>query len=366
MKIGLLTSSRADYSIYFPLIKKLLADSFFELEIIAFGTHLSKEFGYTVDQIERDGMTVKHKISVLPKGDGPKFIAQNMGEVIIEFASFWEVNKFDLVFCLGDRFEMFSAVAAGVPFNVKFAHLYGGEQTTGAIDDCFRHSMTHMSSYHFTSCKEYTDRVVRLIEKSNTVYNVGALSYDNFKSLNLLSIDEFSNKYKIDLNIPTILITVHPETVAYKKNEQFANELFTAFSKINQYQLLITMPNSDTNNNYLRSTFEKLSTEFENIFTVESLGTIGYLSAMKHSAFMLGNTSSGFVEAAWFPKKVINIGDRQNGRVITPNILNCEIQADKILDKVTECEKLNLLEFKNIYGDGNSANEICEIIKNNL
>jgi GDP/UDP-N,N'-diacetylbacillosamine 2-epimerase (hydrolysing) len=363
-RIGVLTSSRADYSIYFPLLKKLKLNNNYQVDIIAFGTHLNPNFGHTVDQIIADGFDVPFQIKAIPQGDSAFDITYNIGEVISQFATLWNSEIFDLVFCLGDRFEMFAAVTAGIPFNVTFAHLYGGELTTGAIDDCFRHSMTHMSKLHFTSCTEYKNRVVRLKENENFVWNCGALSYDNFRELKLLSTAEFKIKHEIDLAIPTILTTFHPETVSFEKNILFANELYDCFAAIENYQIVITMPNADTMNNVLREKFLLLEKMKGNVHCVESLGTQGYLSCMQHSSLMLGNSSSGFVEGAWFPKKVINIGDRQNGRIVTSNIINCPIEKNAILHAIDLAEKTVLPLRENIYGDGHAADKIMGILNN--
>ena len=172
MKIGVLTSSRADYGIYLPLLKKLKNDNFFNLEIIAFGTHLSENHGYTLKNIQSDGFEVKHKLKTIPKGDSPTDISLAIGETIKTFSAFWDKNKFDLVMALGDRYEMFAAVMASVPFQVKIAHIHGGETTTGAIDDVFRHCITHASELHFASAEVYKKRIVELTGKKAGVYNI--------------------------------------------------------------------------------------------------------------------------------------------------------------------------------------------------
>lgn len=364
MKIAALTSSRADYGIYFPLLKALKNDSFFELSIIAFGTHLSEKHGYTLNHILQDGFEVPIRVDTIPDDDSPIAISKTMAKTITNFSPVWDKNSFDMVFCLGDRYEMFAACASSLPFNIKLGHIHGGEQTLGAIDDAFRHSITHMSTYHFTTTEQYKKRVIELKQNDKYVYNVGALSIDNLKQLSLLSIDEFRNKFKIDLSKPSILITFHPETVSFEKNEEFADELIMALREVKKYQLIITMPNADTMGNLIR---EKLNTFFQECsyaIGVESFGTLGYLSCMKHCSFMLGNTSSGFVEAAFFPKYVVNLGDRQKGRIITSNICNCEINHEKILTAIRGYESFVLDSNGEIYGNGTATDKIIEILKN--
>lgn len=365
MKVGLLTSSRADYSIYFPLIKKLIEESDIQLEIIAFGSHLSERHGFTLNNILKDGIEVKHRLSgTVPEIDNPVSISKAISSTIGVFSDFWNENKFDFVFALGDRFEMFAACIAGLPFNLKIAHIHGGEKTEGAIDDALRHSITHMSKVHFTAAEEYRQRVVRLIESDNNVFNVGALSFENILNLKLLSIEEFRLKFNIDLSIPSILITFHPETVSYEGNKNHVKEIIAALEEVEGYQFIITMPNQDTMGNTIRAEFQEFIKNNSNkAIGVESFGTLGYLSCMKHCSFLLGNTSSGFGEASFFPKYVVNLGVRQNGRIVTSNIVSIPIKREKILEAVHNFPKVDLQDFKSVYGDGNTADLILKHIK---
>ncbi len=363
MKIGILTSSRADYGIYLPLLKKLFADNYFDPEIIAFGTHLSKSHGFTINNIIADGFEVKHKIKTIPKGDKPEDISLAIGETIKSFSGFWGKYKFDVVLALGDRYEMFAAVMASVPFQVKIAHIHGGETTTGAIDNLFRHSITMASSLHFTSAEAYKKRVIELMGSKANIYKVGSLSIDNLKDLKLFSKDDFLKKFMIDLNKPSILITFHPETISFEKNEFYISELIKALEKLKQYQQIITLPNADTMGSVIRRALINYSEKKKNVFCVENFGTLGYLSCMKHCSFMLGNTSSGFIEAAYFPKPVINLGIRQKGRIVTGNIVNSNIDKEAILHAVKSFEHLKLPKKIEIYGNGNTASKIIRILK---
>lgn len=363
MRVAVLTSSRADYSIYYPLLKKLKSDIFFQLSLVVFGSHLSEKFGSTIEQILSDGFDVTAKIETLPSDNSPSDISKSIGETIIKFSEFWKKNPYDLVFCLGDRYEMFAACVASIPFNIKLAHIHGGEKTLGAIDDCFRHSITHMASIHFTASSVYYRRVIDLKQSSNQVYNVGALSFDNIKNLQFLSKDEFYKKFKINLNKKSILITFHPETVSFEKNLRYVETLINALHELEGYQYIITMPNSDTMGNLVREKLNSFIETTPNSFGIESFGNIAYLTCMKYCSFLLGNTSSGFIEASYFSKPVINLGDRQKGRIVTPNIINCEIKKELIIEAINRIQYLNDLEKTTIYGDGNAAEKICSIIK---
>ena len=367
-RIALLTSSRADYSIYYPLISKFKSSKEFELDIIAFGNHNSLLYGNSAKRIEEDGFEIKHKIDGLVLGDTAESISDSMGLTIIKFSSIWKFGKYDLIVCLGDRFEMFSAVAASIPFNIPIAHISGGEITLGAIDNVFRYSLTLMSKFHFVSTEQYKRQVINLIgiENKNNVFNYGALSIDNLRKMHFLSINDFKDRFDIDLDKKSVLITFHPETVSIQKIERHIHELLLALKRLSKYQLIITMPNTDTMGNMIREKLMDFIRTNKNAVGVESFGTIGYLTCMKYCEFMLGNTSSGFVEASFFPKYVINLGDRQKGRIITPNILNSEITENSILRAVSKIEGSPDLEEINIYGDGDTAEKIFETLKMKL
>jgi len=247
MKVGVLTSSRADFGIYLPLLKAVKEDDFFQLELIVFGTHLSKFHGYTVQQIIDEGFEPKHQIHQMIMTDEPVSIATSYALTAMKFAEFWQNNVYECVFCLGDRYEMAAAVAAGIPFNVPFAHIHGGETTLGAIDNVYRHCITLAAKWHFVAAEPFKGRVKEIKGNDKNCVVTGSLSLVNILQMNLLSIDEFKKKWQIDISTPSILITLHPETVAHQQNEYFAKEALHAFKQLSQkYQLIITMPNADT------------------------------------------------------------------------------------------------------------------------
>jgi GDP/UDP-N,N'-diacetylbacillosamine 2-epimerase (hydrolysing) len=368
LKIALLTSSRADYSIYYPLIKEIHKNESFELDIIAFGNHNSLIYGNSCDRIEEDGFIVKYKIDALVLGESPESISDSMGMTMIKFSSIWKIENYKLIICLGDRYEMFAAVASSVPFNIPVAHISGGEITLGAIDNIFRNSLTVMSKFHFTSTEQYKNQVIKILgeDYAKNVFNVGALSIDNLKNIDFLSLEEFKNGFNIDLTKKSILITFHPETISYEKNVNYTDELIGALGELNSYQLIITMPNTDTMGNMIRQKLKDFISSNPNAVGIESFGTVGYLTCMKYCEFMLGNTSSGFVEASFFPKFVINLGDRQKGRIETPNIYTTAITKEDILDAVKKIETTPLPENCNIYGSGNCSSKIINVIKKRL
>lgn len=368
-RIAILTSSRADYGIYLPLLKALKDDPFFELQIIAFGTHLSPFHGYTINQIVDDGFEVSYQIESMLTGDSPNAISTAMALTSLKFADFWKDHQqdFDLVFCLGDRYEMFAAITAGIPFNIPFAHLHGGEKTLGAIDNIFRHAITLASKYHFVSCEKHGERVAELTESKENIFDIGALSLDNLNSLPLLSKDDFFSRFKLDLNLPTILVTVHPETVTPEMNRIYVEELANTLLELKNYQVIITLPNADTNGTLIRKRLLQLPVEsFNRILCFENLGSQGYFTAMKYCSFLLGNTSSGIIEAASFGKYVINLGNRQKGRKQSLNCFNVPFNKELILQAVQKIENSLAYTDENIYFKGNAVLTICSILKSRI
>lgn len=342
MKVAVLTSSRADYGIYLPLLKTLQNDDYFELKLIVFGTHLSRFHGYTIDQIKQDGFEVEEQLETLILGDTEEAVSNAIGNTITKFSSVWKrlKDKVDIVFALGDRYEMFAAVAASVPFNITVAHLHGGETTLGAIDNKFRHAITLMATYHFTATQNFAEKVIKLTGSEINIHNVGALSLDNLIDFKLLSIADFKKEWNIDLSIPTILTTFHPETVSTEKNEAYTISLIETINELSKkYQVVITMPNADTMGMIVRNKLNKLIEANPKVIGIENFGTLGYFSCMNHCAFLLGNTSSGIIEAASFGKYVINLGDRQKGRAQSHNTLDVALKKQDILSKVKEIEK---------------------------
>jgi GDP/UDP-N,N'-diacetylbacillosamine 2-epimerase (hydrolysing) len=364
MKIAILTSSRSDFGLYLPLLKALKADPFFELKIISFGSHLSLSFGMGINHIIEAGFDVAYQIPGMPEDDSPASISRSMGKTMIDLSEVWKSESFDLVFALGDRFEMFAAVASGVPFNIKFAHIHGGETTKGAIDDVFRQSITQMSYFHFACAEIYRQRLVQLTGSEKHVYNTGALGIDNLRTIQFLSVQEFKEFYGIDLSIPTILTTVHPETISFENNAKHTDELIDAIDKLREFQVVITMPNADTAGLIIREKFTAYARGNSRIVLVENYGTLGYLSCMKHCSLMLGNTSSGFFEASFFPKWVINLGNRQEGRILTPNIMSCPFESKEIINAANRIMLSDVPAPIDIYGDGTAADKIIKILKN--
>ncbi|MEX1014123.1 MAG: UDP-N-acetylglucosamine 2-epimerase [Candidatus Paceibacterota bacterium] len=363
MKIGVLTSSRADFGIYTPLLERLNRDSFFDLTIIAFGTHGSPHHGYTVTEIQDSGYKNIDVINSLLVNDDAAGIASSYGLTVIKFSDYWNQNSFDLVICLGDRFEMSAAVQAGIPFGVKFAHLHGGETTLGAIDDVFRHQITLASDIHFASTEVYRDKIVALTGKIDLVYNVGSLSLDRIEDFKFEDEAKFKNKYNIP-DHPYLLITFHPETILPQRNRLNAEKIKEALVELSKdYFLIVTMPNADTDGNLFRDAYQELQPAlFEKMKTIENFGKNGYFNAMKYAELIVGNSSSGILEAATFGKYVVNVGDRQKGRARSENVIDCTFKADEITESVRKAAKYGAYSGTNIYKKEKTADNIIEVL----
>jgi GDP/UDP-N,N'-diacetylbacillosamine 2-epimerase (hydrolysing) len=272
------------------------------------------------------------------------------------------------VLCLGDRFEMFAAVTASIPFGIRLAHIHAGEMTLGAIDNIFRHSISHSAIIHFTSSAQYARRVEELVDHTHPkIVNVGALSLDTLVDFVPMRTEVFKEKWLVDLDIPTVLTTFHPETIDAFNNKHYTEILCEVIEMYadNGLQFLITMPNADTSSNIIRETFTHRLSNYTNVYMVENLGTLGYFTAIAQCSFLLGNSSSGIIEAASFNKYVINLGSRQQGRVHAENVIDCEFDFDLI------CKTINTIKNKtwmgkNPYYSGGASDKIIETLNKML
>lgn len=363
MKIGVLTSSRADFGIYQPLLHAFSSqEKDVELELIVFGTHLSMLHGYTINEITNQFNFPIKKVFGMPLEDEPEAISKGYGTLVSAFSSFWGENTYDLVFCLGDRFEMSAAVQAGIPFQIQFAHLHGGETTLGAIDNIYRHQISLASHYHFVATKQFKERVHE-ITHSEKVFNVGALSLDGMERIGLPSWQTVKEEFDIPYD-DFVLATIHPETIAFEKNQIFADrtkEMLLAISEV--YPIVVTMPNADTQGSLFRDAILNAKKEAEGkIQTIESFGRLNYFTAMQQAKFLFGNTSSGIIEAASFHKRVINLGERQKGRPQSGNVVNCPFDTSQVLNAVQTVIKQGAFKGQNIYQQDKTAEKIIQIL----
>ena len=346
--IALISCGRSDYNIYLPLMKKLNNHSNINLDIIAAGTHSMPEYGNTIEAFVNDGLEVKHVVNTISNNDTSGGIAKSMADTITEFYNIWESNSYDLVFVLGDRYEMFAAASSTIPFNIPLAHLHGGETTLGAIDDKFRHAITAMSTYHFTSSEEHKKRVIDIIGTDKNVFNVGTLSLEFINDLNITP--KHTNN---------ILFCYHPETVNLN-NEESINDVCDALDSIDA-TFTVLLPNNDTDHNVVRDIIQKrlVGSKYK---ISKALSYNEYYTELANCNCMLGNSSSGIYEAASFGKYAINIGDRQKGRNTGENVVHCGISKDEIIKAYNKIDSLGEWKGGNIYYKPNTSNKIIEVI----
>ena len=363
MRIAVLTSSRADYGIYRPLLQLLSRAEDVELELVVFGTHLSRFHGYTIDEIRKDGYEPFVCIDSMSMGDTPGAIASAMGNTMIQFSGYWAgaSGRIDLAVCLGDRYEMFAAVSSSIPFNVPVAHIHGGETTLGAMDNIFRHSLSHMATLHFVATQAYANRLEELVGSSEHVFHVGALSLDSLAHFKPYSAAEFRQQFDLDVDDGTILVTLHPETKRPEDTERQVDVLAEVLENQQEWKALITMPNADTAGTVIRERMKKLNAEHPKRFQLaENLGQRGYFSAIALGAFLMGNSSSGIIEAASFDKYVINIGERQAGRISGKNVINVPFDAAALEAAMKRVAQNGSQRFENPYFVGGAAERILE------
>jgi GDP/UDP-N,N'-diacetylbacillosamine 2-epimerase (hydrolysing) len=369
VKIGVLTSSRADYGVYLPLLRAMKSSGKFKLRLIAFGTHTSKFHGYTLTEIRDSGDFEIDKIESLITSDTEGAIATSSALTSLKFADYWENNaaSFDWVLCLGDRFEMAAAVFSGIPYGIRFAHFYGGDYSPGAIDNVYRNCLTHCSELHFTSTEICAQRVRNMVPVNQQVKVVGIMSLEKQLNKNqILSKAQIFDKWNIPFSRPTILATFHPETINPESNNLSVHEVKKALSSlVSNFDIVVTMPNSDTNGVIYRHMYTELKTEFpKSIFLIENFGIQSYFSCMYHAILVLGNSSSGITEAASFSKYTVNVGDRQKGRAFSENIISVDFDSSKIIDAVKKTATLGTYTGQNIYSRPNAINEVISNLLN--
>jgi UDP-hydrolysing UDP-N-acetyl-D-glucosamine 2-epimerase len=323
-KIAVFTGTRAEYGLLYWIIKMIHESVEAELQLVVGGMHLSPEFGYTVKQIEKDGFPIVERMEFLLASDSPVAISKSMGLAIISAAEVLERTQPDVLVILGDRFESMAVAQAAMVARVPIAHIHGGETTEGLIDEAVRHSITKMAHLHFTATEVYRDRVIQLGEQPDRVFNVGAPGIDSIVSLPLLSRKELSESIGFDLNKPYFVVTYHPVTLSEGGAPQSLENLLTVLDQYSGHQLVISYPNADTSGRKLIEILEAYSQrESHRVFLAQSLGQVRYLSVVKYCDGVLGNSSSGLIEAPAFGVPTLNIGNRQKGRLSGNTVINC-------------------------------------------
>ncbi len=366
----MLTATRAEYGLLKPLIAKLAKVPEFELKIVVTGMHLSPEFGLTYKEIEQDGFVIDKKIEILLSADSPTAVSKSMGLAMISFADYFSEVKPDMLVVLGDRYETLAVAMVAMNERVAITHIHGGETTEGAVDEAVRHSLTKLSYLHFASTEVYRKRIVQLGEHPERVFNVGALGVENILNEKLLTKSELENSLNINLDKAYAVATFHPVTLENNSAENQIKTLLDVCQKRSELNFIFTKANADADGRIINQMIDLYAKENANIFAFTSLGLKRYLSALKYAEFVIGNSSSGLIEAPSFYIPTINIGDRQKGRIMAESVVNCKadaVEIEKAIDKALSSE------FKQIakntvspYGKGESSEKIVTVMKEYL
>lgn len=366
MKIAVLTATRAEYGLLYPVIKKLKSCEGVEVNVVVTGAHLSKEYGYTYQEIEADGIKIHEKIEILSNGDTPLCISESMGHALIKFGEYFESNTPDALLVLGDRYETLAVCIAAMNQRIPIIHLYGGETTEGAIDEAIRHAITKMSYLHLTSTAEYSKRVIQLGENPDRVRCVGALGVENGLSKKLLTREELSTQLQVDLSGDYAVVTFHPVTLENGGIKEQLDELFAAMDQIENMQFIVTKANADAGGRLVNQLFEAYAQDRENVHVFSSLGALRYLSAVKYARFVLGNSSSGLIEVPAFKVPTVNIGDRQKGRMRGNTVYDCPPIREEIVSAIEKAREDRFRKGLEIaespYGDGDASEKIVQVI----
>lgn len=370
-RIGIMTGTRAEYGLLKPLMQEINKDNDLELYLIVSGMHLSPEFGMTYKEIEEDGFQINAKVEMLLSSDSPVGISKSIGLGIIGFADEFQRADLDMLILLGDRYEALSAAISAMVMRIPIAHLHGGELTEGAIDEGIRHSITKMSYLHFTSTEQYRSRVIQLGENPERVFYVGALGVENIKKINLMTKEELEKSIHFEIDENTVVVTYHPVTLENNTvEEQFLN-LLKVLDRNPKIRMIFTKANADTNGRIVNELIDKYAAQnSERACAFMSLGQKRYLSALKYCRIVIGNSSSGIIEAPSFGKPIINIGDRQKGRICADSVINCGYTQQEIQQAMetalTEEFENKARNCRNPYEKENTAANIISVIKDYL
>lgn len=366
-RICVITGTRAEYGLLRLLMQGIRDDDQCELQLVATGMHLSPEFGSTYQVIEADGFRIDRKVDILLSSDSAVGIGKSVGLGVIGFAEAFEQLRPDLIVVLGDRFEILSAVNAALFARIPVLHIHGGEVTEGAVDECMRHAITKMSHVHCVATEDYRRRVIQLGEQPSNVHCVGGLGADAIKQIKLLNRTELESALDFQLKHRNLLITFHPETLAEDSSEAQMAEVLKALGEMDDAGLIFTLPNSDVGGRRLIVMLQDFVSRNPNARAFSSLGQLRYLSCMSICDGVIGNSSSGLLEAPSLKKGAVNIGDRQRGRLQAASVINCrpvhkEIKA-AIQQLYAPAFQASLVRVINPYGDGGASERILSLIK---
>ncbi len=331
-EVAVVTTSRADFGLLRPVMDLILTADDLRLRILVGGTHLCPEFGLTVGEVQEAGFAIDERVELILAGDTPTAICKSMGLAMIGFGEAIHRLSPHILLLLGDRFETLCAATAAQICRVPVGHVHGGETSEGAVDEAFRHAITKMSHLHFASCETYRRRILQLGERPEHVFNVGALGVENIRKMTLMPRSQVMQVLGAPADKPLLLVTFHPVTLERGTAESQFAQLLTALGSFETHFVLFTKANADTEGRVINQMTERFAArDASRAAAVSSLGAQTYLSAMSHADAVVGNSSSGIIEAPALRVPAVNIGDRQKGRVRAASVIDCEPNADSIV-----------------------------------
>lgn len=366
-RVCVITGTRAEYGLLRLLMRGIRDDDQLELQLVATGMHLSPEFGSTYQVIEADGFCIDRKVEILLSSDTGAGIGKSVGLGVIGFVDVFTELRPDLIVVLGDRFEILAAVTAALFIHVPVLHLHGGEVTEGVLDESMRHAITKMSHVHCVATEEYRHRVIQLGEQPSRVHCVGGLGVDAIHDIKLLTRVELEAALDFKFRDKNLLITFHPATLGGESIDNQMSALLAALNELSDTGLIFTLPNADAGGRELIAILQNFVKNKPNARAYASLGQILYLSCMAYCDGVVGNSSSGLLEAPTLKKGAINIGTRQRGRLRADNVINCRAELDEIRCALKRLYspsfQSGLSEVHNPYGDGGASTRVLSIIK---
>lgn len=367
-KICFVTGTRAEYGLLSRLMRLVKEDKDLRLQVIATNMHLMPAYGETYKEIEKDGFTIDKKVYMHKPSDDAHGIISSMAEEMQGMNDALSELKPDILVLLGDRYEILVAAQVALIHRIPIAHIHGGEVTEGAFDDAIRHSVTKMSSLHFTSCEEYRLRVIQMGEQPSRVFDVGSLGVENIKAVPLMTKDELEASLDFKIDTQTILVTYHPVTLGGDPAKDI-REFLDALDQFKDLKVIFTMPNSDTGRDAIALTVENYVEKHSNrAKAYTSLGLRRYLSTLQFVKAAVGNSSSGIIEVPSFGIPTLNIGDRQKGRLASKSVVNCGTSKDEVIAGLKLCLSEEMQKaaktYENPYAKPDTANLIYQELKN--
>lgn len=367
-KVCVVTGSRAEYGLLKWLLRDIDSSGTMALQLVVTGAHLSPEFGLTYREIEADGFRIDRRIETLLASDTAVGATKSLGLGVTAFADAFADLAPDLLIVLGDRYELLAPVSAALLARIPIAHIHGGEVTEGAIDDAVRHAITKLSHLHFVATDTYRERVIQLGEHPDRVRVVGGLGVDAISRIKLLDKAALSQAIGFDFAERNLLVTFHPETLSSLSPEMQVGALLKSLDGFPEVGLIITYPNADVGGQSIAGLFEAFAGTRKGAKVSRSLGQLKYLSCLQFVDGVVGNSSSGLLEAPSFHIGTVNIGHRQSGRPRAESVIDCgmdEVQITAALNKLfSDAFRARLPSVKNPYGDGGAARQIVDELEN--